>query len=527
MKKLRKVLALALALVMALSVTAISAFAEGKKQYTSYTFFGDSITAGAGLTSYYEFYYKDENGVTQGTAEGQRVRDTYPDLVAKEVGIDNGLENYYNESHSGWRTSEVREIFDETYVNDDGAVAKALATAMANGKAIAGPDELRDRVIEEVKQSDLITLALGSNDIQLPIIMTLYSVINPTASADYKAWYLESLLTKYGSMNEVINVLAQAVATVHGLEFALEQITSATLTGLNKFRTNYPVIVNKIREINPDADIYVVGLYNPLSDTKLSENLPIKVGKIIDPVILGMNLYLSTLNPSKRQYTYVDAFNTAVLGTINVSELIGSEGGLSAEGMGAYTLYVHPSYEGHAYIANQIIKAIPKATEARTEKDAAAVCNGLVNGPYGWALYKDDRVVTDANGIYRNDYGWWKTTDGYVTFDETDVARNDYGWWRVVNSKVDFDADGIYQNRYGWWKTTNGKVTFNENGIFRNQYGWWKVTNSKVDFSFNGIAKNQYGTWYVKNGKVDFNKNGKVKFDGATYKVTDGKAKLA
>ncbi len=527
MKKTRKLIALLLALVLTMSVLAVSAFAAQKKQYHAYTFFGDSVTAAAGLPSYYSFYhYNAETGKIEGTAEGQRVIGSYADRVAAGVGINNGLENYYNESHSGWRTSEVREILDPGYYNDDGEVAKALSKAMANGKAIAEPAELRSRVIDEIKKSDLITLDLGSNDVQLPIIMSLYSVMNPTASADYKAWALEELLNQFGTQMEVISYLAQAVAAMHGIEFALETIGKATLTGLNKFRVNYPVIINAIHDLNPNADIYVIGLYNPLSDTKVSDSIPIPIGKVLDPMILSMNLYLSQLNPARQYYTYVDAFNTAVLGTINVMDLIG-DGGLSAEGMGDYTLYVHPSEEGHAYIANQVLKAIPDADEsaAPAEEPAdPAKLNGVVQGPDGkWAMYKNDKVVTSYTGIAQNQYGWWRIENGYVNFNANSIYQNEYGWWKCTNGKVTFKDQEIYQNPYGWWKTTDSKVTFKEFGVFKNANGWWRVVDSKVDFSFTGIQSNQYGTWYLKDGKVDFNKNGKVKVDGVTYTIKNGK----
>lgn len=476
MRKTRKILAALLAMVMAMSVFCLTAFAGEKKTYTAYTFFGDSVTAAVGLPGYSElFEYNPETGKYEGTAEGARVRDSYADLVAKGVGIDNGLENYYNESHSGWRTSEVRQILDETYVNEDGEVALSLSRQMANGKTITDPELLRGQVRREIAESDLITLDLGSNDIQLPIIMTLYGIMYPQLAEYlglpvYQAWVIEDLLQKYGSANEALLKLAEAVAKIHGVEFALESVAKATITGIQKFNTNYPVIIDKIQEINPTADIYVIGLYNPLSDTLISEDLPIKIGKILDPMIQGMNLYLSQLNPARGHYTYVDAFNTAVLGKINVSELF-SGGGLDAEGMGNYTNYVHPSPEGHAYIAEQVLKAIP---------DKPAVLNGIVKGEDGrWALYRNNKVVTSATGIYQNEKGWWRVKDGYV----------------------DFEANGIYQNALGWWKTTNGKVTFKETGIFQNENG----------------------KWYVRNSQVDFTKFGRVKYDGKTYTVMGGK----
>ncbi|MEE1300461.1 MAG: hypothetical protein UHI93_07945, partial [Acutalibacteraceae bacterium] len=254
------------------------------------------------------------------------------------------------------------------------------------------------------------------------------------------------------------------------------------------------------------ADIYVIGLYNPLSDTLLSSDLPIPVGKVLDPMILSMNLYLSTLCPARSQYTYVDAFNTAVLGTINASELFTS-GGLSAEGMGEYTLYVHPSEEGHKYIARQVLNAIPDADPQETPAEEPA------------SQSKFTGLANEAD----KDGNWWYYTDGKIDKTHTGVDQNKNGWWRVENGKVNFKAQSIYQNRHGWWKTTDGKVTFREYGVFQNVHGWWRVVDSKVDFSFTGIQSNQYGTWYLKDGKVDFNKNGKVKIDGVTYTIKNGK----
>jgi len=170
MKKTRKLIALLLALIMALTAFCISAFAMENKQYHAYTFFGDSVTAAAGIPSYYEFFkYDPATGKYEGTAEGQRVRGSYPDLVAKGVGINNGLEGYYNESHSGWRTSEVREILDPDYYNDDGAVAKALSLAMANGKTIADPQDpiLRKQVREELAKSDFQPIIMNCQELVL------------------------------------------------------------------------------------------------------------------------------------------------------------------------------------------------------------------------------------------------------------------------------------------------------------------------------------------------------------------------
>lgn len=514
-RRLRKLLAVLLAMVMALSALSVSAFALFKEntEYEEYTFFGDSITAAYGIPDY--FAVKEKHG----TAEGYRVKNSYADLVASGVGIE-GESRYHNEAHSGWRTSEVREIVDDTYNNDDGAAARGIASVFGAPGAQLTLEENRSRIIAELQKSDLITLGVGSNDLQLPLLLSLFTVLNPTASEDYTAWAIEDLLNQYGSSSQVISALAQAVALAHGVEFAVKTISEAALTGLYKFQANYPVMMRKIHEINPDATIVGIGFYNPFSQTRITPDIPISIGKLVDPVIQAMNLYISTLCPARNLYTYVNAFDVTTIGTVNLSDFLGGgdAGGLfGSEAANNFMLYIHPDEAGHAYIANQVLKALPEHHIAHVREIKQNKADG------NWYLYDNNTIDTGAQGIYPNKYGWWKTTNGKVTFKETGVFQNDYGWWRVVDSKVDFKANGIYKNRYGWWKTTDGKVTFRENGIFKNEYGWWRVVNSKVDFDFTGIQSNQYGTWYLENGKVNFQKTGTVQYEGGTFQVQNGK----
>lgn len=514
MNRTRKLLAVLLALVMMVSLASVAAFAlyKDNTEYEEYTYFGDSVTAAYGIPDYFAVKEK------YGTAEGYRVKNSYADLVATGVGIE-GEERYHNEAHSGWRTSEVREIVDPDYNNDDGAAARGIASVFGAQGSQDSLEANRARIIAELKRSDLITLDIGSNDLQLPLLLSLFSVLNPTASDDYTAWAIEDMLKEYGNANEVISALAQGVALAHGVEFAVETITKAALTGLAKFQQNYPVMMRKIHEINPDATIVGIGFYNPFSQTRIHPSIPLSIGKVIDPVIRSMNLYIAQLCPARNLYTYVDAFNVTTIGTLNLSDFIGGEGGslINMEAAGNFMLYIHPDEAGHAYIAEQVLKALP---EHHIKHERIIKKNPADNG---WYLYDNGKIDYSAQGIYKNQHGWWKTTNGKVTFKETGIFKNEYGWWRVVDSKVDFKANGIYKNKYGWWKTTNGKVTFKECGLFKNEYGWWRVVNSKVDFDFTGVQSNNRGTWYLEKGKVNFKKNGTVKVDGETYKVKNGK----
>ena len=278
-----------------------------------------------------------------------------------------------------------------------------------------------------------------------------------------------------------------------------------------------------IHEINPNADIYVIGLYNPMSEATLSKDIPIKIGKALDPVMMSLNLYLAQLNPAKRYYTYVDAFNTSVLGTISLADFMGSD--MNLAGMGDYTMYIHPNDAGHAYIGAQVLKAIPDVEDpAPAEEPAEQPAQEDPAPAQPDTPAQEDPAKDLLNGVEQGPDGRWAMyVDGVVDTSYTGIAQNRNGWWRIENGYVNFNAQSIYQNEYGWWKCTDGKVTFKEQEIYQNQYGWWKCTDSKVTFKETGIFKNKYGKWYCKDSKVDFNKNGKVKYNGKTYTVKNGK----
>ena len=361
--------------------------------------------------------------------------------------------------------------------------------------------------------------------------MALYAAIYPQYASyfgqpEYKDWVIEDMLKKYGSENDLIVKLTEAVAKIHGIEYALEVVSKAALNGLYKFNTNYPAIINLIHEINPNADIYVIGLYNPLSDTAISDDIPIKIGNALDPVMMSLNLYLAQLNPAKKYYTYVDAFNTSVIGTITLTSLVGKD--MNLAGMGDYTMNIHPNEKGHAYIADQVLKAIPDVEDPAPAEEPAQqdpAQEPTQDQPQPATPAKEEPADKDLlNGVCQGPDGKWAMyVDGVVDTGYTSIAQNKYGWWRIENGYVNFNAQSIYQNEYGWWKCTDGKVTFKEQEIYQNQYGWWKCTDSEVTFKETGIFKNKYGKWYCKNSKVDFNKNGKVKYNGKTYTVKNGK----
>ena len=189
---------LVVAMVAALvSISVLAAPASGK-QFKGYTIIGDSITSGysvekdpnwdanlvpqdidygilANMVASPEGYYsvQDVEALRQmGGGTTYRVHGAYPDLVATGMGYplpndsaasyaDLANQGYYNLSLPGLRTVEVREMLDPNYHGDD-ISQEIWDIVQKDGKQV-----MMDKAREYIKNSDVLTINIGSNDVAI------------------------------------------------------------------------------------------------------------------------------------------------------------------------------------------------------------------------------------------------------------------------------------------------------------------------------------------------------------------------
>ena len=106
---------------------------------------------------------------------------------------------------------------------------------------------------------------------------------------------------------------------------------------INGFKTNFALIIDKIRELNPDAPLIVTDYFNPFYaiDVLLPE-------KIFQP-------YLDTFN----EYITSHEYNGEKYSIATIREL-GESVGLTNFNLIFKNLDVHPSVKGHALIAMRV-----------------------------------------------------------------------------------------------------------------------------------------------------------------------------
>ena len=385
----RKLFALLLSLCMVASVCtalAVSSSAAVPKA-KGYTILGDSITAGMGIKKSsnwdknlphsgvidYEVlqgminvplgcYGVDEIETIRQMSGGTtyRIHNSYPDLVGKALGIkqkDDSKKSYRNLEKSGYynlalpgvRSSEIRAILDPSFQGDQ------YTAEILNITNPRGYQHLHAKAVEYIQNSDVVTIACGSNDVALNCLIRSLHVINDYSFYDDLEAQVMAMYAN-GQYAEASKTIALVARTLGHAAPAAAAYMEGLLSGMTMFFDNWDPIINSIHQINPNAKIVAVGFYNPFKSYALSdfgdENL-LKVGHALDALLGTLDLYITNLASTRGYYTYANIWDTEVIGLMPIMP------NLVGDTYFKTLLYnVHPSNKGARYIADQIVKAL-------------------------------------------------------------------------------------------------------------------------------------------------------------------------
>ena len=293
------------------------------------------------------------------TYMGMRAVDkAYHSIVAKSVGAT----TLYPLGYSGTRTTEIRGVLDPSYkgdeylfsyglvnnytVKEDGTIDYYTPSAEADWNH-RSYDFVREKYLNAIHNSDLITLNLGSNDIMTIPVINAMGKMSGTGDAKFVALAKEMLGQSYP---EMLNTLFSTANTMNNLQQTLTTLMSLMINGYRLYFENIMPVIDTIKEENPDADIAVIGLYNPLKKVKLTDDSKIAIGELGSILITGINAYLKA-NADKHGYAYVDVTDTETQDTLSLSAGISNF-------FGRIMTDVHPKYAGHEYMAGQILSSL-------------------------------------------------------------------------------------------------------------------------------------------------------------------------
>lgn len=255
-------------------------------------------------------------------------------------------------------------------------------------------NQIKDAVIAEMKKQS----AIGEEYVNA-YAADLVAILTPCIEEAQNV-----LQTAQNQKDEVLNVLN----TIEPFKPYIEKLLFASVA----YAVDTAKAVDAIQEINPDATLIVVGMYNPLDGLEIVMNgKTIDVGAYMDYLIDATNVYYTALAVADGEFTFVAVPGTTINGfedAINVDELNISK-------LGSMLLKLNDSMyanaNGHKYIFEQIMGALDttnnvisiSVTTAPTKTSYVAGQNFDSTGMVITATYYDGSTKTVEG---------WSVTDG-------------------------------------------------------------------------------------------------------------------
>lgn len=241
-----------------------------------------------------------------------------------------GLENIQTESYANL----LAENFGTTVQNyaQDGMNSSWLLYNIEQGK-----------YVEDIKNADIITISVGSNDLFWPFYQKLAEIfgVNITKPHDLLKGIVENfstatLIEKYDMISELYKT-TYSDDTKKELELAVKEHTE-----------NWPKLISKIKEINPTAKLIAVEYYNPYHHIILP---------LVGNGALSFSFYVDS---------YIDSLNQTLYENVNlgydiadIKETFHSIDSTNvAISIFNFNLDPHPNKNGHRIIYEKIIELL-------------------------------------------------------------------------------------------------------------------------------------------------------------------------
>ena len=284
---------------------------EDKDEQLTYVALGDSIVAGVGLA---DVQYSARSGYSVDMTPNFQgySPDCYVGKVAAALGLDR--DHAINLGLPALTAPDLADMI---------RYGKMPQMNMASGCEYNYP-EFQDYI----RKADVVSVQIGSNDAFVPCIVALGNATN-WKSEKLAATILAGDLRNEGS-GSTMSAIYRSIKAMDLTKAEKDATWNLLFSGMSKIcDETYPKttaalisIVQEIRNLNPDAQIILVGYTNPV------------------PLIPCWRSYFNKLNKFEKQIA--KTYNLTYVAIPNTET----------------TLDVHPTIKGHQYIANKLVNAI-------------------------------------------------------------------------------------------------------------------------------------------------------------------------
>ena len=318
--KLKKLLVICLAVALIANSFAAFAKADGGEKTYNYVALGDSIAAGYSLSESGTLF-KDPALVLTEALLANPINTAYPAVFGdyiKQLGAERGYTvNATNLSATAYQAQDVEKtILNEGY---KGQLATYILEGVAGKGASAPLAKYHDFYDQYLTEADLVSIQLGGNDILMDIIFPMYIHENPFI----RATAMFNMLILFG-----MDIESAAGAAYMIINNAKDQITLDTYkeaaayivdvrknlnTYVENSANNVKKVVEAVQSVNSDAEIALVGMYNPYGNSLEYDgqiyNLPNVVKNIVSRTakeVYGIDFDIEDIDPSEYDLPDID-----------------------------------------------------------------------------------------------------------------------------------------------------------------------------------------------------------------------------
>lgn len=277
----------------------------------TYVALGDSITAGNGLP---DFQYAP---AAIGVDASPNFEGYSPDCFVAKVADSLGLDRQHA-INLGLPALMSQDMID---LLSDGA--------MPHMNQPSGTYYVYPQYQDYVREADVITLQIGSNDALVPFVVSIGNATNwkseefanSLVSGAFRYMNSESFALLSDSLSRLKLTKEERAALNYVIGDGMRANCEEAYTTVS---TNLPLIIDAIRELNPDVDIILLGCYNPAW------------------MLAPWRNYFSKLNSFEKQLAKDEGLTYISLTWTSTSN------------------DMHPSRRGHEDIGKKIVNAIQK-----------------------------------------------------------------------------------------------------------------------------------------------------------------------
>ena len=261
-----------------------------------YVSLGDSNVNGFGLEGYVE---NMQNGI------GQVVEGSAPVMLAKALYGKNWKDYFGQYAQGALRCEDMLYILgDDSIVLDDYYYDEIKGNLLVPNDIEA----TREAYIEALKRADLISITIGGGNVTTFVGEQMDRVVAGEELVEMDWAKIGYSIDALDELNELLDLLVPIIDAMGMLDkyvpagveienpaYFAYVLAESLLYGYASYNYYYPQVLDAIRAINPDAQLMILGMFNPVDDWNLTtviggEELFINIGGIVSNVMDSVNM---------------------------------------------------------------------------------------------------------------------------------------------------------------------------------------------------------------------------------------------